>query len=90
VNTMDADTGLPELLDRGTCLALVRTVHLGRVAWAEADGHVEVLPVNFALDGEDVIVRTGVGVLLAAVGRDVASRCRSTAWNRRCTADGRS
>jgi uncharacterized protein len=61
------DAGLVEVLDRDTCLELARTVDVGRVAWAEADAPVEVLPVNFAFDGDDVIVRTGFGRLLEAV-----------------------
>lgn len=65
-NAVD-DADLLEVLDRDTCLALARTVDVGRVAWAEADTSVQVLPVNFAFDGDDVVVRTGFGVLLEAV-----------------------
>ena len=65
-NAVD-DTDPLEVLDRDTCLELARTVDVGRVAWAEADAPVQVLPVNFAFDGDDVIVRTGFGVLLEAV-----------------------
>lgn len=60
----DAD-GL-EVLDRDTCLELARTAGVGRMAWAEADSPVQVLPVNFAFD-DDVIVRTGFGTLLEAI-----------------------
>lgn len=61
------DAGLLEVLDRDTCLELARTVDVGRMAWAEADAPVQVLPVNFAFDGDDVIIRTGFGTLLEAV-----------------------
>jgi uncharacterized protein len=61
------DTDAFEVLDRKTCLVLVRTVDVARVAWAEADARVHILPVNVAFDGDDVILRTGFGVLLEAV-----------------------
>lgn len=49
-------------------------LHLGRVAFVTADGDPIVLPVNFRLDGTDVVVRTDDSELLAAVraGRTVA------------------
>jgi uncharacterized protein len=61
------DTDLFEVLDRETCLELARTVDVVRVAWADAEARVQVLPVNVAFDGDDVILRTGFGVLLEAV-----------------------
>jgi nitroimidazol reductase NimA-like FMN-containing flavoprotein (pyridoxamine 5'-phosphate oxidase superfamily) len=64
---VNTDVGPLEVLDRSTCLELLRTVGVGRLAWAETDGHVQVLPLNFALDGDDVVVRTGSGTLVTAV-----------------------
>jgi nitroimidazol reductase NimA-like FMN-containing flavoprotein (pyridoxamine 5'-phosphate oxidase superfamily) len=58
-----------ETLDRASSLALLRTVGLGRVAWAEESGRVVVEPVNFAIDGDDVVFRTGEGEKLDAIRR---------------------
>lgn len=66
----DARTGL-EVLDRDECLDLVRTQHVGRVAIVDG-GHPLVFPVNFVVDGEDVIFRTGEGTKLHAAGRTSA------------------
>ena len=59
--------GAAQTLDRDTCLRLLRSVVLGRVAWADDDGHVVVLPVNFITDGEDIVFRTSEGGKLSAV-----------------------
>ncbi|MGO9505717.1 MAG: pyridoxamine 5'-phosphate oxidase family protein [Streptosporangiaceae bacterium] len=54
-----------ETLPLDTCLRLLGSVPLGRVGfWA--DGEVVVLPVNHAMDGQDVIFRTAPGSKLAA------------------------
>jgi nitroimidazol reductase NimA-like FMN-containing flavoprotein (pyridoxamine 5'-phosphate oxidase superfamily) len=63
-----ADEGL-ETLDRATCLKLLATAQVGRLAWAAADGQVHIRPVNYTLVGTDVIVRTAMGSILA-VARD--------------------
>jgi nitroimidazol reductase NimA-like FMN-containing flavoprotein (pyridoxamine 5'-phosphate oxidase superfamily) len=60
-----ADEGL-EILDRASCLELLATAQVGRLAWAAVDGHVHIRPVNYTLAGTDVIVRTGMGSILAA------------------------
>lgn len=54
-------------LDRAAALAKLVTISLGRVAWAAEDGRVVVEPVNFAVDGEYVVFRTGEGDKLDAV-----------------------
>ena len=56
-----------ETLDRGACLELMRTVGLGRVAWTAEDGRVVVEPVNFVIDDDGVVFRTGEGDKLDAV-----------------------
>ena len=54
-------------LDRGECLAFLRSVRVGRVILpGTAPGPAAVLPVNFVLDGEQVVIRTGEGTILAA------------------------
>mgnify|MGYP003911289881 CR=1 FL=1 len=55
-----------EILDRATCLELLSTHQVGRLAWATVDGQVHVRPVNYTLVGNDVIVRTRAGSILAA------------------------
>jgi nitroimidazol reductase NimA-like FMN-containing flavoprotein (pyridoxamine 5'-phosphate oxidase superfamily) len=60
-----ADEGL-EILDRATCLELLATAQVGRLAWAAVDGQVHIRPVNYALAGSDVIIRTAAGSILAA------------------------
>jgi len=56
-----------ETLDRATCFELLRTVVIGRVAWAAEDGHAVVLPVNFVVDDDNVVFRTSKGSKLDAV-----------------------
>lgn len=64
----------PEVLDRSTCLRLLRTVAVGRLAWAAADGRIEIRPVTFALDGPDVMIRCQAGSMHSAIrdGRPVS------------------
>jgi nitroimidazol reductase NimA-like FMN-containing flavoprotein (pyridoxamine 5'-phosphate oxidase superfamily) len=61
--TIDA-SGL-EVLGRDECLRLLGTASIGRVGlhW---DALPTVLPVNFVLDGDRVVFRTGRGTKLAA------------------------
>ena len=62
---VDASTGL-EVLERDECLRLLAGAQVGRVA-VVAGGNPLLLPVSYALDGEDVVFRTGAGSKLAAV-----------------------
>jgi nitroimidazol reductase NimA-like FMN-containing flavoprotein (pyridoxamine 5'-phosphate oxidase superfamily) len=62
-----------EVLSRDECLALLRNAALGRVAMI-VGGVPVVVPVNFAVLGEDVVFRTGTGSkLVAAVERSPLS-----------------
>jgi nitroimidazol reductase NimA-like FMN-containing flavoprotein (pyridoxamine 5'-phosphate oxidase superfamily) len=54
-----------ETLPFEACLRLLASVPLGRVGFC-ADGEVVVLPVNHAIDGQDVVFRTARGSKLAA------------------------
>lgn len=54
-----------EILPFEACLRLLASVPLGRVSFS-ADGEVVVLPVNHAMDGQDVVFRTARGSKLAA------------------------
>jgi uncharacterized protein len=64
--TNDEDDHGFEILDRAESLELLRTVQVGRLAWATPDGRVHVRPITYGLVGEDVIIRTRTGSILAA------------------------
>ncbi|MGI5270401.1 pyridoxamine 5'-phosphate oxidase family protein [Nonomuraea sp. CA-218870] len=59
--------GRVQTLDRDTCLALLATVVIGRVAWMTADDDLRIVPVNFVLDGDGLAFRTDRGGKLAAI-----------------------
>lgn len=62
-----------EVLDRTTCLALVATATVGRLAVAVAGGPPLVVPVNFVLDGDTVVFRSDPGSKLRLLaGRAVS------------------
>jgi nitroimidazol reductase NimA-like FMN-containing flavoprotein (pyridoxamine 5'-phosphate oxidase superfamily) len=52
-----ATSGQLAVLRTDECWRLLTTIGVGRVAWTTADGPV-VIPVNFAVDGDSVHVRT--------------------------------
>lgn len=54
-----------EVLTRVECLHLLTGAMLGRVAFVDCGAPV-IMPVNFALLDEDVVVRTGTGAKLRA------------------------
>jgi nitroimidazol reductase NimA-like FMN-containing flavoprotein (pyridoxamine 5'-phosphate oxidase superfamily) len=54
-----------EMLPFDACLRLLGSVPLGRVGFY-ADGEIVVLPVNHAMDGQDVVFRTARGSKLTA------------------------
>jgi uncharacterized protein len=60
-------------LDNVACWDLLATVRVGRLAWNDPDGRIMVVPVNFGLDGQTVVVRTGDTALLDAAR--ARSRC---------------
>ena len=55
-----------EILHLGDCYGLLGSVPVGRIGFIAA-GEVVMLPVNFALDGQDVVFTTGAGSKLSAV-----------------------
>ncbi len=55
-------TSIDELI-RSECLNLLATASVGRVGLL-VDGRPEILPVNFALDGDTILFRTGEGTVL--------------------------
>lgn len=67
---VDSRTGI-EIIDRRECLELLAAEDFGRVGILDG-GAPLILPVNYALDGEDVVFRTGEGTKLDAVRRTLA------------------
>jgi uncharacterized protein len=68
-------TGL-EALEREECLALMKTVPVGRIVFTEG-ALPAIQPVNFVLDGDAVVIRIGIGskLALAAKSAVVAFEC---------------
>ncbi|WP_183095491.1 pyridoxamine 5'-phosphate oxidase family protein [Nocardioides stalactiti] len=60
-------------LDSAECQDLLRTTTTGRIAFADDSGP-DIFPVNFSMDGEDVLIATsGYGAIArAATGARVA------------------
>jgi hypothetical protein len=74
---IDGRTGL-EVLERDECLHLLEHGHLGRLA-VVVDGHPLVFPVNYALDGDAIVLRTDTGTKLYGARRgSVAFECDGT------------
>jgi nitroimidazol reductase NimA-like FMN-containing flavoprotein (pyridoxamine 5'-phosphate oxidase superfamily) len=66
---MEVDRNGLEVLDRDECLRLLSSASLGRVGFSSG-ALPAVFPVNFDLDGQRVLVRTGQGSRLDAALRD--------------------
>lgn len=56
-------------LERSECLRLLGSRDLGRLAYVARAGVPDIVPVNYALEGEDVVFRTGPGPKLQAAER---------------------
>lgn len=70
---MEVDRNGLEVLSREECLALLRTVPVGRLGLSMSALPV-VLPVSFVVDGERLVIRTGRGTKLeAALGGAVVA-----------------
>ena len=55
-----------EILHLGDCFGLLKSVPVGRIGFT-GGGEVVILPVNFLVDGQDVVFRTAAGSKLSAV-----------------------
>lgn len=51
-------------LEHHECWALLRTVSVGRLA-VLVDGHPDIFPINYTVDGGTLVFRTGEGTKLA-------------------------
>lgn len=60
-------------LDTAECWRMLRQQEVGRLAVSISD-HPDIFPINFVVDGESIVFRTGAGTKLAAavLGRGVA------------------
>lgn len=63
------EPGLTEI-DRAGCLRLLASARIGRVIYTEA-AMPAAHPVNYLLEGEEIVFRTGEGAKLAAAARGV-------------------
>jgi nitroimidazol reductase NimA-like FMN-containing flavoprotein (pyridoxamine 5'-phosphate oxidase superfamily) len=71
--SMDIDRNGLDVLSREECLDLLRRSRIGRVGLS-VDALPAVLPVNFAVVGEDVVFRTNSGAKLdAALANNVVA-----------------
>ena len=69
------------LLDPDECWTLLRTVEVGRLGIALA-AYPEIFPINFAVDRETVVFRTGDGTKLAAVALGAAIAFEADGYDR--------
>ena len=67
MRTIDRRTGI-EVIPRDECVARLEADGIGRLGFV-VHGAPLVLPVNYAMDGDVVVFRTGEGSKLAAAGR---------------------
>ena len=65
VREMEFDSGGLEILDQQECSALLLAAPLGRIVFTQ-HALPAIQPVNFALDGADIIIRTASGSRLSA------------------------
>ena len=70
MKSMEVDRNGLEVLDRDECLRLLAVATLGRIGFTSG-ALPTVLPVNFHLDGERILVRTARGSTLEAALRNV-------------------
>jgi nitroimidazol reductase NimA-like FMN-containing flavoprotein (pyridoxamine 5'-phosphate oxidase superfamily) len=66
IDPVARETGFMEVLDAEQCWELLSTVEVGRLAVAAA-GDVDIYPVNFVLDGRELVFRTAEGTKLVEV-----------------------
>jgi nitroimidazol reductase NimA-like FMN-containing flavoprotein (pyridoxamine 5'-phosphate oxidase superfamily) len=66
---MKVDSAGLEVLSPEECLALLASVPIGRIVFTDR-ALPAVQPVNFHLDGQDIVIRTAIGSKLAAAARN--------------------
>ncbi len=66
---MKLDSAGLEVLSPEECLALLASVPIGRIVFTDR-ALPAVQPVNFHLDGRDIVIRTAIGSKMAAAARN--------------------
>jgi nitroimidazol reductase NimA-like FMN-containing flavoprotein (pyridoxamine 5'-phosphate oxidase superfamily) len=66
---MEIDRNGLEVLDRGQCLALLGSAHVGRIGLSSGALPL-VVPVDFAVVGDRIVLHTSRGTLLDTATRD--------------------
>jgi uncharacterized protein len=67
-------------LTEDQCLVLLGSHDLGRLAF-DAEGRVEILPVNYGIQGRVIVFRTNAGTKLAAVRSGAAVAFEVDGWD---------
>lgn len=70
MNDINLTPGRLVELTQDECWARVRSEQVGRIAWTGAEG-ISVIPANFAVDGQEIVLRTSP---YAALGRECGDR----------------
>ena len=88
MNAASSERAPSEELARDECLMLLRSITVGRIALATSEGAVVVVPVNYVVDGEVIVFRSGPGEKLEAIhGRqasfqiDFIDHVHRTGWS---------
>jgi nitroimidazol reductase NimA-like FMN-containing flavoprotein (pyridoxamine 5'-phosphate oxidase superfamily) len=63
------EPGALHALSRTECYDLLHSTSVGRFAYVARPGVPDIVPVNYALDGDDLLVRSGPGPKLQAAER---------------------
>ncbi|HEX6198327.1 MAG TPA: pyridoxamine 5'-phosphate oxidase family protein [Jiangellaceae bacterium] len=74
------DTAGLEVLSRGESLKLLTSVPVGRIAFTDR-ALPAIQPVNFVVDGETIVFRTGAGSKLAAATREAIVAFQADAFD---------
>jgi hypothetical protein len=69
LDSADEDSGALHALTRRECQDLLRQESLTRFAYIARPGVPDIVPVNYAMDGDDVLIRTAPGPKLQAAER---------------------
>lgn len=72
MSTEESMVPVLDLLRPAECWDLLATSRLGRIAYVVM-GQPHVIPVNYAIDGESVLVRTAPGALLESADRHLVA-----------------
>jgi hypothetical protein len=69
VDDADEEPGTLHLLTQAECYDLLRAESVARYAYVARAGVPDIVPVNYLLDGDDVLIRSGPGPKLQAAER---------------------